>query len=427
MGPRYLDPETPDEQGMAGESRPDILYFANSSVMEYQIERFGETVGLGTYDEHVMNALYGRVLETIDDQAHGGFATGDQMKLAPRVETQLTEQDRITRVHVTFGLGTWPTHYTEVARQLKVFDPARDCRVATGDEMARAAWRIVHGKVCAPPPRDHAAWLDFLSDALPSTRGAAGQPAPYWHTRKGAATGGDRVRWWYRWGMEHNSHLHVNDSDSGANPYEVAVNTSHRFDVMYPFTYFRRQNREYWFRQIPLGVANRYFERVRGYHWVVANQTAFLRSFASQTYDAMATDDDWHKPYLVADTELFNLLARVVLMPEPGDFSEVASAPDQIHTLFDVPQFPDNAPRFSVGLVDGRFIGEEYDASPSGDSVAPWVTPSQGRTPSPKLLDLTASHPTRSSDEWFYSPTLVTSSSSARSSLPRSSPASRRI
>ena len=32
-------------------------------VMEYQIERFGETVGLGTYDQHVMNALYGRVLE----------------------------------------------------------------------------------------------------------------------------------------------------------------------------------------------------------------------------------------------------------------------------------------------------------------------------------------------------------------------------
>ena len=50
MGPRYIDPETADELGTAGEARPGILYFANTSTMEYQLERFGETVGLGSYD-----------------------------------------------------------------------------------------------------------------------------------------------------------------------------------------------------------------------------------------------------------------------------------------------------------------------------------------------------------------------------------------
>ncbi len=50
MGPRYLDPPTSDEQGLAGEPRPGIDYFGNTSTMEYQIERGGETVGLGTYD-----------------------------------------------------------------------------------------------------------------------------------------------------------------------------------------------------------------------------------------------------------------------------------------------------------------------------------------------------------------------------------------
>lgn len=64
MGPRYLDPETDDELGRGGESRPGILYFANTSTMEYQIERAAETVGLGRYDQHAMKALYGRVLET---------------------------------------------------------------------------------------------------------------------------------------------------------------------------------------------------------------------------------------------------------------------------------------------------------------------------------------------------------------------------
>ena len=44
-----------------------------------------------------MNALYGRVLETMDDAAHGGLDPKDQLAFAPRLETQLTEMDRVTR------------------------------------------------------------------------------------------------------------------------------------------------------------------------------------------------------------------------------------------------------------------------------------------------------------------------------------------
>jgi hypothetical protein len=69
MGPRYLDPVTADEQGLdPNEPRPGIEYFANTSTMEYQIERFGETVGAGTYDLHFMKTIYGRVLETMDER-----------------------------------------------------------------------------------------------------------------------------------------------------------------------------------------------------------------------------------------------------------------------------------------------------------------------------------------------------------------------
>jgi hypothetical protein len=472
MGPRYLDPETKDERGQAAEPRPSLIYFANTSVMEYQIERFGETVGLGTYDQHVMNALYGRVLETMDDDQHGGLKYADQKAFAPRMESQLGEQDRVQRAHPSFGYAAWPTHYTEVARMMKVFDPARDCRDATDEEKARAEWRIVHGKVCAPPPRDHAAWQDFLSDELPSSQSLA----PYWHTDQKAKTG-QRVRWFYRWGTNHNSYFHTNDSDAGADPYEVTVYTARKFDVGYPWSYFRRQNREYYYAGIPAQVADRYFERIRSFHWLVANSTAFYRSFGSSVYDEIAKDDDWHRPYLVAETEMFNFLVRSVLMPEPGDYASVGTPPGQTHALFDLPDSGSGGASFSVGIVDGRFIGEEFDSDPSGggswdylhwmkhagfstektlavraltdgrpnlftinrqnfldgravkinfrsdmgpaldrllggilaedwDSVAPWVSPQDGKTPSPRLLDLTADAPARDPGAMILFPNL---------------------
>lgn len=469
MGPRYLDPETPDERGMAGESRPGITYFANSSVMEYQIERFGETVGLGTYDRHVMNALYGRVLETMDDPEHGGLDLEDQKRFAPRMESQIAEADRVTRYLPGFGKSAWPTHYTEVARQMKVFDPARDCRDATPEEKAIGQWRVVHGKVCAPPPRDLAAWRDFLSDDLPG-----GNPAPYWHTREDARTGGERVRWFYRWGTTHNSYFHTNDSDAGADPYEVTVNTVRKFDISYPFSHFRRQNREYNYLTLPASVADRYFERVRGYHWLVATSTALYRSFGKEVFDKIARDDDWHRPYLVAEKEMLDLLVRSALMPEPGGYAE-KDHPGQSRPVWDLPQ--SGKGQFEVGLVEGRYIGEEYDSDPTGggswdylhwmrhagfstektlalralvdgrsslfsirrenyldgravnvsfrtdmapavdrllggllsedwESVAPWVSPADGKSPRVRQLDLSAPSPSRDADARVLFPNI---------------------
>src|SRR5262245_42147727 len=120
---------------------------------------------------------------------------------------------------------------------MKVFDAGRDCRDATAEEKAHAEWRIVHGKVCAPAPRDHAAWQDFMSDALPGTL----SQAPYWHVKELSRTAAGQVRWWYRWGTNHNAYFHTNDTDAGADPYEVMINTERKFDISYPFSYFRRQ------------------------------------------------------------------------------------------------------------------------------------------------------------------------------------------
>lgn len=364
MGPRYLDPHTDDERGMAEEPRPAIEYFGQTSVMEYPGERFGETVGLGQYDAHAMKSLYGRVLETLDDEEHGGFNPIRQRDFAPRMESQLTEQDRITRTSAPFAGQRFakPTHYTEMARLMKVFDPAR-CRDATDEEKRLGAWRLVHGKVCAPAPRDHAAWADFESGE--TEKGNENTKATSWRTKKGTVTGEDQVRWFYRYGTT-DAYFHTGAGDSGADPYEVTVNTIRKFDSMYPWTYFRRGNREYFSETLPFSAANGTLERLRSYHWNVANRNAFYRTFGEATFEEIAGSDDWHRPLIMAETETFNALARILLMPQVGDYGPMTAEPvSQSRDIWDLAGFGESA-AFQIGAVDGRFIEEDFDSNPEG-------------------------------------------------------------
>lgn len=350
MGPRYLDPPTRDELGLAGEPRPGIDYFGNTSTMEYQIERGGETVGLGTYDLHTMKALYGRVLETFDSSVH---TTAQQQAFKFKLWTQLTERDILLDGQLGYR------HYTSTARLAKVFDAKRDCRDATDDEKATAGWRVVHGKVCAPQPKDHWRWDEMLTGEL--LPGQSGFSAPFWHAKDNE--GRDRVRWPYRWGTGHNSYFHDNDSDAGADPYEVAINTTRRFDATYPWTYFRRQNKEYNYRRIASRVSDGFFDRMRSYHWLVATDL----SRASNPVQLQSDDD--LRPYVVAETEMFDLLARAVLMPEPGPYYSPARSADVFNLqpvdatkpIFDAVSGLTGKPDFTIGIVDGRFVGEEFD------------------------------------------------------------------
>lgn len=361
MGPRYLDPPTSDEQGLSEESRPGIDYYGQTSVMEYSIERFGETVGLGQYDAHAMKALYGRVLETFDDEDRGGLAIDQQETFAPRLQSQLIESDRVVRSTAPFVGQKFakPTHYTEVARLMGVFSPDR-CRDATEEEKAQAGWRLVHGKVCAPAPRDHAAWRDFEDG--PTTAGDANTTAVAWHTKETAATGAGKVRWMYRYGTANNSYYHTNPGDAGADPFEVTTNTIKRFDATYPWTYFRRGDKEYIADSIPFAVANSTIERLRSYHWSAANRNAFFKSFGEGTFEQIAGSDDWHRPAVMAETEAFKTLARFMLMPEPGEYSQMDGVVGSDRPIWDIA----TEGSFSIGAVDGRFIEENFNSDPNG-------------------------------------------------------------
>jgi hypothetical protein len=366
MGPRYLDGYTADELGLAGEPRPGIEYFGSSSTMEYQWERFGESAGLGSYDLMTINALYGRVLETFDADH---MPVSEQQNFGPRMRSQLNEHDMILAAP-KYGSALQPVHYTELARRMNVFDPSR-CREATEDEKRIGKWRIVHGKVCALPPKDHAAWQDFLSDE--TIPGDASSTAPFWHTSADPRRGNGNVRWFHRWGSTNNSYMHTNPSDAGADPYEVAVATRLKFDAMYPFAYFRRHNREYMDFFLPNRVAETYFDRVRSFHYHSATRSAqFMASFGQSTFDQMKADDDWLRPYVLSGVEAFDLLYRSVVMPQPGTYynTKIRTLPgwqkrSYIADTDDYPGQYDTA-LFNLPMGTGRFIDTDVDSTAQG-------------------------------------------------------------
>lgn len=347
MGPRYVDPMTPDEQGLGGESRPGIDYFANTSTMEYQLERFGETVGLGAYDLHAMKTLYGRVLESFDDRV---IPPEEQKAFAAKTFTQLQERDIVVHGNKIFG------HYTTTARLMKVFDPARDCRPATAEEKEKAGWRIVHGKVCSHAPKDHGAFHDYVTDAIPGT----GIDGVKWHA---PTKGKELVRWPYRYGEQYGSggYMHTTMGDAGADIYEIVQNLQARFDLTYPWSYFRRGNRDFSHLFIPQSTASRYLSRVRAYHWQIATDLGRARP-------QDLTDDDGLRPYVVAQGDIFNFLARAVLMPEPGAYraSEDRTPIGSGRTIFDQTTADDRKAQFQLGIVDGRYIAEDFDNAKGG-------------------------------------------------------------
>jgi hypothetical protein len=371
MGPRYLDPASDEELGLAEGSEPHagIDYFGNTSVMEYQWERFDETVGLGSYDHYAMGILYGRVLETMEsDPARGGISVEEQSRYGGRLTSQLSELDQIRWTDPVLNqTGVLPIHYTELARQMALFDPAQ-CRDATPAERARYAWRLVDGKICRQHARDHAAMVDFESGA--ATAGST-REAPLWRTNAAARTGPLQLRWGYRvaWDIG-TGYPHINYFDQGADVYEVTQSNIRKYELTYPTLYFRRNNREYSQWGIPAYLSRNIFRRLRGYHWSVARDTAYYSSvYSAATYSQITRDDNYLRPLLVSGTEIFDFFAKVILRPEVGTFEQMPRA-EQLPgegPIFDAAEAGSTVtPAFEIGLVDGRFIGEQFDNAVGG-------------------------------------------------------------
>ncbi len=391
MGPRYLDPVSDEELGVrpidAGNHHAGINYFGNTSTMEYQWERFGETVGAGSYDFYAMAYLYGRVIETHDTEA---MPVEEQRRFSPRLDSQLSERDYIYWNDPAFGenpddptFGS-PVHYTELARQMQIFDPSR-CRDATPAELERYRWRLVDGKICGVAPRDHAFIHDmetsptFYRGDAPESTGTE-DDAPYWRVREGTAGGNaGAVRWRYRVSWDRGvGYPHIQYFDQGADIYEVTHASMRKYDLLYPVSYFRRGQREWASWGVAQGVASRMFRLIRGYHWNVSRDISLYKGFYNDaTFAALSQSEGFLAPSIAVQPEMFNFFAGVMTRPSIGDYSpetnaefftvngatpETRAANIQVWNT-DVVR---GSPRFSVGLVNGRYIDDDFDNRQGG-------------------------------------------------------------
>ncbi|MBX3209521.1 MAG: hypothetical protein KF764_31090 [Labilithrix sp.] len=357
MGPRYLDPMTDDEAGRGSEPRPGIEYFANTSTMEYQIERGGETVGAGTYDLHAMKTLYGRSLETFDSAQ---VKADDQQYFAVTMLSQGIPSSLVFVPNKGYGV-----HYTKLARLAKVFDPKRDCRPATDEEKETAKWRVVHGKICSQSPKNHLAYEDMKTEEISFKIGTqtakVGIDAVRW--RGTDETKKPLIRWQYRYGEDYSSggYIHAKPFDSGADIYETTMNVINRFENQYPWSYFRRQNKEFAWWSLPYAVANTTFARLRGYHWTTTT------NIGRATQEDLL-DDDGERPDALAAAAMFNFLQRVVLTPEPGTYGDAnARTPARpgAATIFDLATSTGGDGLGNgigtLGIVDGRYVQVDFD------------------------------------------------------------------
>ncbi len=371
MGPRFNDPETLKEQGLApptngrSNGHPDINYFGNSTVMEYEQDYMSP--GIGPADFFYTEAVYGGVLETydIDHVKEGGVSEQAQKKFVPNDALNAAS----FRLEAPGGNDVF-VHYTQLARDMNVFK-ASYCRDATPDELKQAQWRIIDGKVCTRSPRDRYMWKDFINDneegqhpqsTLASTSVSAngtGWTFTDWRTSPSMPNndGKDHERWPYRYGESYSpSYLQSNYTDNGADPYEVVTNNAAYYRVDYPHLYFRQQQRGYLPLNLPSYVSQRFFERERAYHWILSD------------FSGNMGDPDVTAVYNRANAETFYFLARAAMAPEPGPMAATSALDgtkmyDAVNTSSQFAQHPD----FDLSPIDGRYVADEFNSNAGGD------------------------------------------------------------
>src|SRR5262249_42863012 len=139
--------------------------------------------------------------------------------------------------------------------------------------------------------------------------------------------------------------------------------TIRKFDYSYPFRYFRRQSREWTDLGVPSRTASSFFDRLRSYHWIMAFTNAILgKAKGTPEYDVFVQSDDWWRPYMMAEAEMFRAISRALLRPEIGG-SQASAILDSSRSLF---YATGQAGKFTVDASNGRYIWPSFNSSPSG-------------------------------------------------------------
>ncbi len=361
MGPRYLDPESNEEQG-ANNPHASIEEYAYSSIMDYGYDFNTDLVGLGSYDRAAMKFIYGNAVEVLPSTS----AVAKQ--IAPIHSSPINEQWLVKRTDGVMGGGdvVQPTHYTTLARILQneklLFDPAR-CHEPRTEYEEHAA---VDGKVCDAAPKQHAHVGDLVSGALTGIDEKIS--APLWKTADGSAAP-NRIRWPYRFGTdEYSSYPHNLRFDAGADIFEAADNVAKLYEYRYVLDYFRRGRRGWMTFSMGQRVWGRYFSRFQSIGWLATSkltQYAAMYPGVKPTENLAISSDDWGRGYSLALTSAFEAIEKAILRPQPGGYTVKAAVAGQKTPLNEVPDF-DPANDFKISVLEGRFIDDELNNKKGG-------------------------------------------------------------
>ncbi|MGZ3418498.1 MAG: zinc-dependent metalloprotease [Polyangiales bacterium] len=356
MGPRYLDPTTPEELGTGATPHAGIDEFSYASIMDYGYDFNSDIHGLGAYDKAAMKFVYAGIVET--------FPQGSKVAAAasPIHSSPLTEQWMTQRADdATGATAVYPTHYTTLARQMQteklLFDPARCTPPAAGEEDA-----AVGGVVCHPAAKDHAHVSELVSGPLDVDKNVH---APLWKTKDG------RIRWPYRFGTdEYSTYPHTLRFDAGADVYEGALNVSRLYESRYLLDFFRRGRRGWQAQVFGIGdrLYDRYFSRMQSIGWLSTSRLvtyAAMYPSAKPADSAVMNSDEWARPYTMALTTSFDALERSILRPQPGGYALKDPVPGQAYEVYEVPDFTDGSD-FKVGVLGGRWIDEDLSNAKGG-------------------------------------------------------------
>jgi hypothetical protein len=361
VGPRWLDPVTPDELGIVpGDEHDSIDAYAVSSVMDYKFDSL-YAARLGQMDKMSAKYIYAGIAELFDDDDKSLIKNSTRLGATFRPVLTVLNTER-------WIVGRAFNHYTEIGRKLSLFDPGR-CREQTPEEKARGIG--AKGLVCAPPHKDHAFLRDLVADV------PAGFPADFWTVQfarekvqeNGTGPGAPNLlsaksRWPYKVGDGRVSYVHQYFYDNGADFYEVTEDILERYELMYLDYFFRKGSRERSVNRAGAAMYNRFFDRIQALQWNALSDVV-RNGRGVEGSEGNAED----QARVIALTRLFDAMQTSLLRPQPGSYK----LDRQPGSLFDVYTSIDDAAGkgdFNLGAGDARYIDHKFDVAKQYDFLA---------------------------------------------------------
>jgi hypothetical protein len=321
LGPRYLDPETPEEID-AG-----IRQYQYSSVMDYLSRFNSDSLGARSYDRAAIKFGYGRMMEVVysDEAAYNSDYLNQ------------------TYLYNLFGYALAPLYFwdEDVGDYTYLFTPHyTDFPTYYGDFQDRGdvpqSWLTDYwGLADQGWDSPHVAYL-ATEDGYPVV--------PYRFCSDEYAGSGITCLYF----------------DEGADLYEIPLDLSQRYERYYIFNNFGRNRLHFSAEGYEWGIWDRYFDPLVGLNqwWVLSARDLYAVEEDPATVDEYLVRYDGFGPFTLGVREAFNVFLRTIARPEPGGYvvgEDIDGEPQY------VPQYWDA--ELELGITEGRYLATSWDYS----------------------------------------------------------------